>query len=267
VLNRDQIELIHQEIDGANTPEESAAFRSLIVEDSEAKALEADLRYVALLFDRAGECEPPPHLRQAILDALPHQARATSAWEAVGDAVKAIVDGFQKRPRFALVSSLCVGLVAGFGIYAALAGTVLTDRSSTSGLAGTFFEPPAAEAVETVQEVPIDVDGGTGRIGVKAGETIVFVELELDVEQTVEARLSFDGGVYGFRGFSQLRSEAGPHFTAEPGLICVTTSGANTHTFVFDHEGPASPLALSLYDGGEEVFATILSTRKPDHGG
>jgi len=267
VLNRSQIELIHQEMDGVNTPAESAAFASLIEEVSEARALEADLRHVALLFDRVEEREPPPHLRQAILDALPQQVRTTSGWEALGDSLKSIVDGFQKRPRFALVSSLCVGLVAGFGIYAALAGTVLTDRSSTSGLAGTFFEPPAAEAVETVHEVPIDVDGGSGQVSVKAGQTIVFVELELDVEQTLEVRLSFEERAYGFRGFSQLRSDTGPFFTAEPGFIRVTTSGANTHTFVFDHEGPASTLALSLYDRGEEVFATTLFTRRPDHGG
>jgi len=266
-LNQDQIELIQQEIDGANTPEESAACRSLIEGDAEAKAFETELRYVTLLFDRVGEREPPPHLRQAILDALPRQARATSGWGAVGDAVKAIVDGLQQRPRFALVSSLCVGLVAGFAIYAALAGSVLTDRSSTSGLAGTFFEPPAAEAVETVREVPIHVDGGSGRVSVKAGQTIVLVELELDVEQTLEVRLTFDEGAYGLRGFSRLRSEAGPYFTAEPGLIRVTTSGANTQTFVLNHEGPMPPLALSLFDDGEEVFTTTLSTREPDQGG
>jgi hypothetical protein len=178
-----------------------------------------------------------------------------------------IVDGFQKRPRFALVSSLCVGLVAGVGIYAALAGTVLIDRSDTSGLTGTFFEPRAAEEVETIDEVTIDVDGGSGRVSVKAGQNVVFVELELDVEQPLEARLTFDESAYGLRGFSQLRSEAGPYFTAEPGLVRVTTLGANTHTFVLNHEGPVSPLALSLFEDGEEVFTTTLYTRGPDQGG
>ena len=82
MLNRDQIELIHREIDGANTSQESAAFRSLMEEDAEARALEADLRNVTQLFDRAGEREPPPRLKQAILEALPQRARVPSGTEA-----------------------------------------------------------------------------------------------------------------------------------------------------------------------------------------
>jgi hypothetical protein len=52
MLNQDQIELIRREFEGTNTPEGSAAFRSLM------------------------ERDPPLHLRQAILDALPQPARA-----------------------------------------------------------------------------------------------------------------------------------------------------------------------------------------------
>ena len=81
MLSRDQIELIHQEIDGANTPEGSAAFRSLMEKDPEARALAAELRQVAGLFDQVGEREPPPQLRRAILDALPQQAPASPGTE------------------------------------------------------------------------------------------------------------------------------------------------------------------------------------------
>jgi len=71
VLNRDQIELIHREIDDANTPEESVACGSLMEENAEARELAAELRRVARLFDRVGEREPPSHLKRAILDSLP----------------------------------------------------------------------------------------------------------------------------------------------------------------------------------------------------
>jgi hypothetical protein len=77
MLNRDQIELIHREIDGANTPEERAAFRSLMEEHPEARVLAAELRQVTRLLNGVGEREPPPHLRRAILAALPAPARAS----------------------------------------------------------------------------------------------------------------------------------------------------------------------------------------------
>ena len=85
MLSQDQIELIHQEIDGANTPEGSAAFRSLMEKDPEARALAAELRHVAGLFEQVGEREPPPQLRRAILDALPQPARASPDRNSVDD--------------------------------------------------------------------------------------------------------------------------------------------------------------------------------------
>ena len=91
MLTQYQIELIHREIDGANTPEESAALRSLIESDAEARSLYADLRHVIRLFDLAGETEPPPHLRQAILDALPQPAPAASRTESRWTSPRAIV--------------------------------------------------------------------------------------------------------------------------------------------------------------------------------
>ena len=75
MLNRDQVELIQQEIDGANTPDGSAACRSLLEQDAEARALEAELRQVTRFLGRVEQRHPPPGLRQAILNALPRQAR------------------------------------------------------------------------------------------------------------------------------------------------------------------------------------------------
>jgi anti-sigma factor RsiW len=59
VLNRDQIALIHREIDGANTPEERSAFRALMEQNTEASELAAELRDVARLCDLVEERAPP----------------------------------------------------------------------------------------------------------------------------------------------------------------------------------------------------------------
>ena len=88
-LSQDQVELVHREMDGANTPEASAAFRSLVENDPEAGALAADLRRLAGLFAQVGERETPSHLKQAILDALPQPARA-SRWAMLHRAVEGL---------------------------------------------------------------------------------------------------------------------------------------------------------------------------------
>lgn len=75
MLHRDQIELIHREIDGANTPDERAAFQRLVAEHPEAGALHAELRRVARLLEGVEARDPPPGLKPAILARLAPVAR------------------------------------------------------------------------------------------------------------------------------------------------------------------------------------------------
>ena len=79
MLQPHQIELIHKALDGAATPDESAAVRKLVAEDPEARAYDADLRRMAELFERAGDREAPVHLKHNILAALARSARASPA--------------------------------------------------------------------------------------------------------------------------------------------------------------------------------------------
>ncbi|HKE88799.1 MAG TPA: hypothetical protein VKB45_00595 [Gemmatimonadales bacterium] len=87
MLNRDQVELIQREIDGANSEGDSARARALVAADPEARGLLAELSQVAQLFEQVGERAPPPLLKQAILAALqtPHveMPQSISRWFAV----------------------------------------------------------------------------------------------------------------------------------------------------------------------------------------
>ena len=83
MLSQEQRDLIHQEIDGQNTPEASAEFRALVQGNPEARALASELRELSGVLGGVEQREPPPALRGAILDAVgqprvsPH---AASAW-------------------------------------------------------------------------------------------------------------------------------------------------------------------------------------------
>src|SRR5687767_6180889 len=101
MLRPEDIELIHREIDGENTPESSAAFRSLVDRDSEARALAADLREIAALFGKVEERPSPPHLRHAIVAALQQPVRASPESPSMWMSVQAFV----RRTRFQLRSA------------------------------------------------------------------------------------------------------------------------------------------------------------------
>lgn len=134
MLNQEQIELINQEIDGANTAEQSAAFRALVEQNPEARTLAAELRSVALTLDRVGQRDPPPRLKQAILAALPSrgQPRATW-WDILSDPVKTILEGGRQMTRkqifiggagVAAVVIIVAGVLTGFPPAFNKAGTI-----------------------------------------------------------------------------------------------------------------------------------------------
>ncbi len=72
-----QLELIHGEIDGENTPEASVEVRELVETQPEALRLMTSLRALDVLFREVPDRTPPPHLTQLIHNAMPQNSRAS----------------------------------------------------------------------------------------------------------------------------------------------------------------------------------------------
>ncbi|MEO5588734.1 MAG: hypothetical protein ABIS03_04040, partial [Gemmatimonadaceae bacterium] len=72
-----QLELIHGEIDGENTPEASFEARNLVETQPEALALMTSLRDLDALFDQVPDRVPPVGLRQLIHNAMPLNSRVS----------------------------------------------------------------------------------------------------------------------------------------------------------------------------------------------
>ena len=79
MLTSYQQELIHREIDGENTPEESAEVQKLVQTQPEALALMASLRSLDALFREVPDRVPPPRVTQSIYDAMSLDSKASPA--------------------------------------------------------------------------------------------------------------------------------------------------------------------------------------------
>src|SRR5262245_8296902 len=119
MVNREKIELILREIEDANTPEESAAFRSLM------------------------EVEPPPHLRRAILAALPKPSPASPKNPIVRwtrsqlKSLTALTEAFMTRKTMIYAgATLAIVIVI---------AAVVIDFPPLSGTAGTMGDPPGVQ--------------------------------------------------------------------------------------------------------------------------
>ena len=82
VLTRNQIELIHREIDGENTPEASAEVRELVASQPEALTLMTSLQSLDAVIREVPHREPSARSRQAIHNAISINAKAGQAQDA-----------------------------------------------------------------------------------------------------------------------------------------------------------------------------------------
>ena len=76
VLTQDQIELIHREIDGENTPEASAEVREMVANQAEALMLMTSLQSLDAMFCEVPHREPSAASSQAIHDAMSINTKA-----------------------------------------------------------------------------------------------------------------------------------------------------------------------------------------------
>ena len=123
-----RLELIHAEIDGELDGRQNAELARCLLADPEVRVLREDLRRLCAALDALEDVDPPPQLRQSIVDALPQStpSRARSWWSA---------------PRLRYAALIAGVLAAGTVVYETLDG----PRPATSDVAGTINNPSPSE--------------------------------------------------------------------------------------------------------------------------
>ena len=138
-------ELVHGEVDGLNPSAASVAAQALIAADPAAGALADDLRRMDVLFRRVEERAPSPHLRDAILAAVPPSGRTAPAmagsaagWQGVAGWLSAPLGVLERLIGGGVLTRKVMLLgMTGVAIIAIVGGSLLTDAPS-DGVAGTI---------------------------------------------------------------------------------------------------------------------------------
>ena len=125
MLTKYQIELIHREIDGENTPEASAEVRELVAAQPEALTLMTSLQSLDALFREIPSREPPPGLRHAIYTATSANPEAGYAqgrmqlvtrWAAQQwNGVSTFMEELMSTKKVLLVATTAVAVIAIIG--------------------------------------------------------------------------------------------------------------------------------------------------------
>jgi len=186
-------ELMNQEVDGANTADESRELSAYLEEHPEERARLEELRTVGRMFGDAGDVEPPAALHGAIMASLAAE-RAGELRKRAHQAVTAMsVRSVRPRIGFAFAAGLVSGACLLALVLFAIPGRGPIDPSR---LTGTLVSREAQEAVR--EPVAIQFPGGRGAVRIADVEGGVEVDIALVSDEVVRITLEHGEGLrYG----------------------------------------------------------------------
>ena len=199
MIEERHIELMNQEIDGVNSPEESRELQRLLDTSPEAKRYYEELLRLGDAFGEIEDLDPPSGMRGAILSAVdakkrPGQVESDSvSWF---EALRSVLS-----PRVAY--GFAAGLVLGIGLYAVLSN--VTPAGDRDALVGAMVE---ADSGVTVDPVVIDHPEVSGSLLVRYSDDLILALLELSGEAEIRVVIECVGDTGAcYEGYRLLEGE------------------------------------------------------------
>lgn len=239
-------ELMNRELDGDNSPDESAALRSHLAASEEARAMFDELVRMSALFREAGEVTPPRDMESRIVDAI--AARDAAAGRERGFFLDFL------SPRRKVAYAFAAGIAVGIVIF------VIVDQTLRGGsqldvrdLYGALAEREQAGAVIDAQSADIAVPGCSGTAIVQFRAEAVFVSASIAVDAGVEVEIAPLGGL-ALRSFRV--PACGPYaLRGSPEGVAVSAAGPCEFVAVFADPGrERPPIRISVTRGGSALF-------------
>jgi hypothetical protein len=190
-------ELMQAELDGANTPAESARLRALLESSPDARERFAALQRVHAALASLPQVTPPESLRETVLRAV---APATHEQMARTTRSKAASGASWWRPGLRLAGAFALGAVA-----ATVLGLLMRseDRVSSADLedyVGTLAPRPGN--APTVDDSRFESNLASGSFRMVDRHRLPVVEFEIDAGEPVEIDFECLQGCDGFQGYA-----------------------------------------------------------------
>jgi hypothetical protein len=179
VTDDERMALIHAELDGELTSQQRADLARLLLADPQARALRDELQRLSSRLDAVGQIEPPPQLRDSVLNRLPSFPVATSYRKA----------SFSRWRLAALIAGL---VTAGSVIYMTVQGPAPGSRETV----GTM----ATDALTTVDSVAVGSGAVTGRATLYRDKSGLAVGVEVSAAQPVDVLITTGGHSFRING-------------------------------------------------------------------
>lgn len=238
-------ELLQREIDGENSPGESAELQRRIALDPKLKASADELLSLSRSLAAVGQEEPPQGFVADVMRAIRAKgARVTGGW------IETWRAAFGRRPALGYSLSLAAGIVLGALAIGAFGPSALSIRDEAA--VGTILPPGRLGSFREVDRQQLTSEGLQGEAVTRRGDRTIQAELRVESIQPVGLTLEFDANSFSPLGFGRSVAAAGD-VVLEPGRVRIAHSGTGTYQVFLGARSPR-PAPLTLKIEGEGVL-------------
>lgn len=268
MVEQEYIELINKEIDGANSPRDTARLKKYLAKNPEAHRLYDQLVIVSNMLAEVKAVEPSANLKTNILGALrsskPPIAEKRFAIKSLSD----LLPARSRRPLFQV--SLRYAYVFALGVMAAIVFLAIfrpsrddSEQLDVSDLYGTMVLPSSSGSMETTDHVGFHLNQADGAVTVKIAENLVLAQMHLQSAQELEMVIEFDESDLSLRAFTTSGGAPGPGLSASRSTLKLAHQGDNTYLVIFANRTQhPTPLRVKIVSSGALLFEKSLATAR-----
>lgn len=251
-------ELLHREIDGENSAEESARLKDLMAAHAELRAYYERLSTLAQTLANAEKVGVPPGLARKVMRSIRRRERFAALREGLLDTFRF---AFTRRPVLGYAATLAAGLVLGTLLAALADKTPPFWRRDVSYLSGTMLPDNRLRRLQLVAEQSFAAEGIQGKASTKLGDNLVLAEIQLDSSRAVDVTIEFDSNALSVLAFERSGASGGG-VALGPRQLRLQHIGEATYRMVLGVKKPVpSPLRLRLAAADVSLERT-LETRQ-----
>lgn len=249
MIDRKTIALINGEVDGVNTPEESAVLRRALAQNPEAQTLLEDLKKLERNISSISPVEPPVTLKKAIMRSV--EGRPVPA-KAHARKLRLLDFLFPIRPLPRLGFAFSGGVLAGIVLVVLYFTVVSHPPIDTKDVSGTVLGL-SSESLQTADDEAIAGSGLQGRIVTECSSNLAVLRVDLNLPPEATARFVYnpDGaklkGVVPGEGFSG-------SLTQSSGLLEMGHGGGAFRAFFVPGASPRQEIRLQVISSGNVLY-------------
>ena len=245
-------ELLHRDVDGEITEEESATLRERLAREPDLATSHRALVGLDRTLSHVGLVEPPAELARGVMRQVNAQ-RSSGAKEGWLLGLRALVT---QRPALALASSLSVGLLAGL-LVTGLSGQGPRPLDGGS-VSGTLLPFEDLAALPVMDEAQLEVEGIRATATLRRGRGLVVADLEIASVGPVDVTVDVNASGLRPRGFECLGDDPVGGVAIEPGSVHMRQATAGRCFVNLATTGnPPGPVAIRMRAGTDEAEATL----------